>query len=143
MAKAVVLLVDDEQEFREVLSRRMEIWGFKVDTAPGGKEALKKVAGKTYDAVILDLAMPEMGGIETLKRMLEIRPELQIIVLTGHATVQDGVEAMKLGAVDFIEKPAEKEKLVAKIEQARDRRQELFENQLDEKISDIMKKKGW
>jgi len=143
MAKAIVLLVDDEKEFREVLSQRMEIWGFKVDTAADGKEALAKAEKKTYDAIILDLAMPEMDGIETLQRLLEIKPELQVIVLTGHATVEDGVNAMKLGAVDFIEKPAEIEKLAAKIKEAQLRMMKLFEEKLDEKISDIMRKKGW
>ena len=143
MAKAIVLLVDDEKEFREVLCQRMEIWGFQVDTAADGKEALVKAAKKTYDAIILDLAMPEMDGIETLQRLLEIKSELQVIVLTGHATIQDGVKAMKMGAVDFIEKPAEIEKLAAKIKEAQIRMLKLFEEKLDEKISDIMRKKGW
>ena len=143
MAKAIVLLVDDEKEFREVLSQRMEIWGFQVDTAADGKEALVKAEKKTYDAIILDLAMPEMDGIETLKRLLEMKSELQVIVLTGHATIEDGVNAMKLGAVDFIEKPAEIEKLAAKIKEAQIRMLKLFEEKLDEKISDIMRKKGW
>lgn len=143
MARARVLLVDDEQEFRDVLSERLKILNLDVDTAAGGREAIELVEKKSYDAVILDLAMPEMDGIETLQRLLEIRQELQIIVLTGHATVQHGVNAIKLGAVDFIEKPARLEDLAEKIQKAQARTIELFENQLNEKISDIMKKKGW
>lgn len=143
MAKARVLLVDDEQEFREVLSERMRILDLEVDTAAGGAEAVEMVEKKSYDAVILDLAMPEMDGIETLQRLLEVRKEVQVIVLTGHATVQDGVKAIKLGAVDFIEKPAKLEELAEKIQKAQARTMELFESQIDEKISDIMKKKGW
>ncbi|MFZ5979047.1 MAG: response regulator, partial [Candidatus Zixiibacteriota bacterium] len=118
MARARVLLVDDEQEFRDVLSERLKILNLDVDTAAGGREAIELVEKKSYDAVILDLAMPEMDGIETLQRLLEIRQELQIIVLTGHATVQHGVNAIKLGAVDFIEKPARLEDLAEKIQKA-------------------------
>jgi len=143
MAKARVLLVDDEKEFREVLSERIKILGFDVDTAESGLVAVQKVEQRSYDAIILDLAMPEMDGIETLQKLLEIRKEIQVIVLTGHATVKDGVKAIKLGAVDFIEKPAKIEELAEKITKARERTMELFERQLDEKMSDIMKKKGW
>ena len=143
MAKARVLLVDDEKEFREVLSERIKILGFDVDTAESGLVAVQKVEQRSYDAIILDLAMPEMDGIETLQKLLEIRKEIQVIVLTGHATVKDGVKAIKLGAVDFIEKPAKIEELAEKIQKAQERTMELFERQLDEKMSDIMKKKGW
>nr|MBN2277963.1 response regulator [candidate division Zixibacteria bacterium] len=143
MAKARVLLVDDEQDFRDVLSARIETRGLEVETAANGPEALERIERQNYDAVILDLVMPEMDGIETLKRMLMKQPSLQVIVLTGHATVQDGVRAVKLGAVDFLEKPADLATLVAKIEEAQSKRVSLFENQLDEKISGILKKKGW
>jgi DNA-binding NtrC family response regulator len=101
------------------------------------------VKEKVYDAIILDLAMPEMDGIETLKRLFEVDKDLQIILLTGHATVEKGVEALKLGAVDFLEKPADISKLVGKINEAQRKRILLFEEDLDKKMSDIIKKKGW
>lgn len=138
-----VLLVDDEQDFREILAERMTGRGLEVDTAESGFRALEMIETRSYDAIILDLAMPEMDGMETLKRLLARQSHLQIIVLTGQATVQKGVEAVKLGAVDFLEKPAEIESLVTKIEEAQARKLTLFEQSLDKKISDITRKKGW
>lgn len=143
MAKATVLIVDDEIEFSSVIAERMRGRGLDVDTAENGKKALEMVAAKSYDAVVLDMAMPEMDGFETLKRMLEVDKNLQIIFLTGHATVQKGVDAVKMGAVDFLEKPADIATLIGKITDAQNRKMQLFEEDLQEKMSDILKKKGW
>jgi DNA-binding NtrC family response regulator len=138
-----VLLVDDDADFTDVLSERMESRGVGVDTAASGGEALEKVKDKSYDAIILDLAMPEMDGIETLKRMLADNPDLQVILLTGHATLAKGVEAMKLGAMDFLEKPAEIQKLMEKIEKAKANRMLLVEKRSEEKLKEILKTKWW
>ena len=143
MAKEKVLLVDDEPEFTEVLSQRMESRGVNVDTAASGPEALKKAAGHSYDAIILDLSMPEMDGIETLTRLLEENPDLQVILLTGYATVQKGIEAIKLGAMDFLEKPAEIQKLMEKIQQAKAQKMVLVERRMEEKIQGILKTRWW
>jgi len=143
MATEKVLLVDDEVEFTHILSQRMESRGVGVDTAASGPEALEKVKRTLYDAIFLDLAMPRMDGIETLKRLLESNPDLQVILLTGRATVQKGVEAIKLGAADFLEKPAEIEKLLEKIHQAQARRMLLVEERAEERMKDILKSKGW
>lgn len=143
MANEKVLLVDDEVEFTHILSQRMEARGVEVDTASSGPEALQKAERAAYDAIILDLAMPGMDGIETLKRLLEGNPDLQVILLTGYATVQKGVEAVKLGAVDFLEKPAEIEKLLAKIHEAQATRMLLVEERAEERMKDILKSKGW
>ena len=140
---AKVLLVDDEKDFRDVLAQRMSNQGLDVDTAESGPRAIEMIDSKLYDAVIVDLAMPEMDGLETLQRLLKKQPNLQIIVLTGQASVAKGVEAMKMGAVDFLEKPAKIESLVKKIEQAEEATMTLFEKDLDKKISDITGKKGW
>lgn len=137
------LIVDDEKDFSIILAERMESRGFQVETAESGMEAIDRVKQKTYDAIVLDLAMPEMDGIETLKRLLKENPDLQIILLTGRATVEKGVEAVKLGAVDFLEKPADIETLVGKIKEAQLKKGELFEKRLGDSISDIVKKKGW
>ena len=99
-----VLLVDDEQDFLEALATRMKDRGMDVSTTTSAADALKKVEAGTYDAVVLDLNMPEMDGLEVLKAMKEKRPELQIILLTGYATVQKGVEAMKFGALEQTER---------------------------------------
>ena len=138
-----VLLVDDEPEFVQVLSQRMESRGVGVDTAASGREALEKVRGKSYDAIILDLAMPEMDGIETLKRLLEDNPDLQVILLTGYATLQKGVEAIKVGAMDFLEKPAEIQELMEKIRKAKATRMLIVEKRAEEKIKSILETKGW
>jgi len=143
MAAADILIVDDEVEFSNVVAERLKNRDFAVDTAQNGPEGIDMVRKKSYDAVILDLAMPEMDGIETLKRLLEIDKSLQVILLTGHATVQKGIEAMKLGAVDFLEKPADIGTLVGKVAEAQQKRVEAFQENLEKKMSDIMKKKGW
>ncbi|MBU0983647.1 MAG: response regulator [candidate division Zixibacteria bacterium] len=143
MAKATVLLVDDEVEFSAVLADRMRQRDLDVDTAENGEIALERVKERRYDAVILDLAMPGIDGIETLKLMLEDNPNLQIILLTGRATVEKGVEAVKLGAVEFLEKPAKIDMLLEKIETARNKSFELSEDHFENMISDIMKRKGW
>jgi DNA-binding NtrC family response regulator len=143
MAGVKVLLVDDEPEFIEVLSRRLESRGVEVDTATNGREALEKVSDKFFDAIILDLAMPEMDGIETLKRLVQGNPDLQVILLTGYATLEKGVEAMKLGAMDFLEKPAEIQKLMEKIQEASTNRMLLVERHMEEKIKDILRAKSW
>lgn len=138
-----ILLVDDEEEFARTMAERLEARGLRVDVAFSGEEALEKVRKKNFDAVILDLAMPGMDGIDTLKKFREINPDLQIIILTGQATVEKGVEAMKLGAVDLMEKPADLKDLLAKIEEASSQKALLVEKQIDEQLKEIMGKKSW
>ena len=143
MANEKVLLVDDEQEFTQVLSERMESRAVDVDTAASGIEAVQKAKDVPYDAIILDLAMPEMDGIETLRHLLEVNPDLQVILLTGHATVGKGIEATKLGAMDFLEKPAEIQKLMDRIQQAKANKMLLVEKRSEEKIKGILETRGW
>jgi len=102
-----VLLVDDEEDFLDVLAERIRTRGMDVETSTSAAEALAKADETSYDAIVLDLMMPGVDGLEALKALKERRPELQVILLTGHASVQKGIEAMKLGATDFLEKPAE------------------------------------
>jgi DNA-binding NtrC family response regulator len=143
MAKCRILLVDDEVDFLEILSKRLIKRGMDVDTATDGPTAIKKAEGALYDAVILDLAMPGMDGMETLENLLRVKPSLQVIVLTGHATVEKGVKAVKMGAADFLEKPAEIESLIQKVEAAQVKTLALFEENLDKKINNITRKRGW
>ena len=138
-----VLLVDDEVEFVRALTARLETRGLVVDSAPNGSEALEKARDKTFDAIVLDLAMPGMDGIETLQRLREISPNLQIILLTGHGNVQTGIEAMKLGALDFLEKPVGIDVLLSKIREAKTQGDELEEKRLDDIVQDILITKGW
>ncbi len=132
--KTNILLVDDEEKFLDVLSQRLQAHGINVDTASSGEEALIKVKNKNFDAVILDLIMPGIGGIDTLKYIKEQNPELQVIMLTGRATVGKTVEAMKEGALDFLEKPADINKLIDKIKEARNKKILLVVKDIGEKI---------
>jgi DNA-binding NtrC family response regulator len=143
MAAAKVLLVDDESEFVSALSERMTARWLDVDTACDGPTALELVKKRVYDAIVLDLMMPEMDGLETLQRLLAFNANLQVIMLTGHGSIQQGVDAVKFGAVDFLEKPADIDTLVGKIEAAQAASLKLFEHDLDLKISNIVKKRGW
>ena len=102
MLQPNVLIVDDEPEFLETVAERLANRGFSVETASNGAVALEKIGNQIFDAIVLDLMMPEIDGMETLKRALKKKPDLQIILLTGHATLQTGIEAIKLGALDFM-----------------------------------------
>ncbi len=141
--EANILLVDDEEAFLKVLSQRLETRGMKVDTSTSGEAAIEKAKVKGFDAIVLDLAMPGVDGMETLKRIKNDNPDLQIIMLTGHATVDKSVEAIKEGAVDFMEKPVDLNKLLKKIEEAKNQRVLIVEKQHEEKIKDILNSKGW
>ena len=143
MSESTVLLVDDEVDFVEVLADRLASRGLAVDTAENGELALEKAEKRPFDAILLDMAMPGMDGIQTLKGLLRINPDLQVILLTGRATLGQAVEAMKLGALDLLEKPVEIETLVARIEEAATKRSSLTEKRIEDEVSDIMRKKGW
>ena len=143
MSESTVLLVDDEEEFVEVLAERLEARGLTVDTAGNGELALEKASERPFDAIVLDMAMPGLNGIETLKGLLQINPDLQVILLTGRATLGQAVEAMKLGALDFLEKPVDIDTLVAKIEEAATKKSSLKDKRIEDKVSDILRKKGW
>jgi len=143
MAHGKVLIVDDQEDFVLLLAERMEVRGLKVRTAFSGAKALELVEKESFDAILLDMVMPEMDGMETLRRLLEKDPELQIIMLTGHAELQKGIEAIKQGAKDYLAKPADLNELMEKIRKARTEKEVLFEQRMQDKIDKIMKKKGW
>ncbi len=87
--------------------------------------------------------MPGMDGIETLEGLLKINPDLQVILLTGQATLEQAVAAIRIGALDLLEKPVDIETLVAKIEMAATKRWSLEDKRIEQKVADIMRKKGW
>lgn len=143
MSSRRVLLVDDEEEFAAVLADRLEVRGVQADTARTGVIAMAKAEDTRYDAVLLDMAMPGMDGIETLRRLLELNPDLQVILLTGRATLEQAADAIKLGALDLLEKPADIDTLVQKIEDAARRRRSMEGKRIEERVADIVRKKGW
>ncbi|MFH1530125.1 MAG: response regulator [Pseudomonadota bacterium] len=138
-----VLLVDDEIEFVETLAARLETRGFRVDIAESGEMAVERVQAKSFDAVVLDLAMPGMDGIETLERLRQLNPDCQVVLLTGRGTVKKATEAMRLGALDLLEKPIDIEVLVEKIEEAATNKARLTEKRIEQEMAEIKRKKGW
>jgi DNA-binding NtrC family response regulator len=143
MSDLRVLLIDDEVDFLDALAERLRMKGFVVVAADGGEAALEAVEAQTFDAIVLDMAMPGMDGIETLERLLEGNRIRQVILLTGRATLEQAATAIRLGALDLLEKPADLETLVKKIELAATKRWALEEQRIEEKVSDIIRKKGW
>lgn len=119
---AKVLIVDDEKDFLDIMAERMRARGMAVSTATSAENALKMVLKEDYDAVIMDLMMPEMDGFKALKLFKETRPDVQIILLTANVPEEKCIEAIKLGAMDIIEKPADLNLLTQKIEAARARK---------------------
>ena len=114
-----VLLVDDEPDFLEAMAARMQVRGLDVTTTTSIIDALGLAESGHFDVIVMDLMMPEMAGLEALKALKDLKPKSQIILLTGYATREIEAEALKLGAVDLIEKPADIERLLEKIKEAR------------------------
>ena len=117
-----LLLVDDEEDFRTTLANRLKRRNLDVVDSGSGEEALEIIGQKSFDVAIVDIKMPGMDGIETLRRIKKIDPLLEIILLTGHASVEAGIEGMKSGAYDYIIKPCNVNDLMVKVDDAFRRR---------------------
>jgi DNA-binding NtrC family response regulator len=100
-----VLIVDDEKNIRMTISQALADMDVETDTAINGEEALSKLKDKDFSLVLLDLRMPGMDGMEVLERLSKDRPDIKIIIITAHGTIDSAVDSMKLGVVDFIQKP--------------------------------------
>ena len=100
-----ILIVDDELEFLELMQNRLRKRGFSVDTVGTGEGALEKVGEEKFDAMVLDVKMPGIDGIDVLRRVKELRPELPVILLTGHASTEAALMGVESGAVDYLLKP--------------------------------------
>jgi len=140
---AKVLLVDDEEDFIKTLAERLEIRGLKVTGATRGEDAVDLADKQSFDAIVIDLAMPGMDGLQTLKKIKEAHPDAEIIMLSGHGTVKSSIEAMKLGAEDFLEKPVNMQELLEKISEMKSKRVLVLEKQSMEEIEQILKSKPW
>ena len=116
-----VLIVDDEKNIRLTLSQSLESLELETDTAVNGEEALAKLKEKDYGLVLLDLRLPGMDGMEVLRRLREIRPDIRVIIITAYGTIESAVDAMKLGAVDFIQKPFSPKEIRGLVSQVMDR----------------------
>ena len=135
--------MDDEEEFVETLAERMRTRGMEVATTNSGADALERVDAEDFDVVVLDLKMPGIDGMEALERIKRRRPDIQVVLLTGYATVEKGVEAIKLGALEFLEKPVDLASLTDAIHKAKATKMVLVEKETEERIKDILHHKGW
>ena len=139
---AKVLLVDDEEDFVEMLSLRLKELGEKVSAAYSGQECLDIFANTPIDVVILDIKMPGMDGIETLREIKKKFPLVEVIMLTGHGSTETAVQGMKLGAFDYLMKPADFGELSTKLEGARKRKDEQEERIRKAEAKLLVRKSG-
>jgi DNA-binding NtrC family response regulator len=137
-----VLLVDDEKDFIEMLSLRLKEVGEKITVAYSGQEALDTLEQADIDVVILDIKMPGMDGIETLREIKKQFPLVEVIMLTGHGSTETAVEGMKLGAFDYLMKPADFDDLTLKLEGARKRKDEQQERIRKAEAKLLLRKSG-
>lgn len=117
-----ILVVDDEEAFRMALSERLKVRGLDATPVGTGREALAEIKKNLYDVILLDIKMPEMNGMEALAEIKKINPFLEVIILTGHASVDAAVEITKLGGYDYLLKPCPLDELLGKIEEAYERK---------------------
>ena len=117
-----LLVIDDEPAIREGVRRILESDAYKVETFAGGHAALERIKQESFDLVITDLKMPGISGMEVLKAIKEIQPDLPVIFITGYSSVDSAVEVMKLGAVDYIAKPFTPEEMLQTIKTALEQR---------------------
>jgi DNA-binding NtrC family response regulator len=127
MAKMQLMLVDDEERFLLTTGKLLKKRGYEPLTATGGAEALAILDEQQVDVVILDVKMPGMDGVETLHKIKARFPLVEVIMLTGHGTIDSAVEGMKTGAFDYLTKPCDLDELLAKSEEAFDRKRHMEE----------------
>jgi len=127
MEKMKMMLVDDEERFLTTTQKVLSKKGYDAETATSGLEALEKLRVQTIHVVILDVKMPGMDGIATLKEIKRQFPLVEVIMLTGHGTVESAVEGMKSGATDYLTKPTDDKELIQKTEEAFEKRKVLEE----------------
>lgn len=113
-----VLIVDDETDFLEMTINRMKKKKIRCEGAESGEKAIEKIGKGDFDVVLLDVKMPGMDGIETLRQIKQIKPLVEVVMLTGHASVESGIDGMKLGAFDYLMKPVELDSLLEKLQDA-------------------------
>ena len=133
--KSRLLLVDDEEQFVDALSERLSMRDYDVTISLTGEDAIEKIKNYNFDVIILDVRLPGTDGTEVLREIKNLKPLTEVIMLTGHGTVEMAIEGMKLGAFDFLMKPCETEDLTLKISKAHDRKAEQEDRIRAAKIS--------
>ena len=143
MSAPFIMLVDDEVPFVETMVKRLTIRNIETITAFSGEECLEKIKKqRNIDVIVLDVKMPGMDGIETLREIKGTFPLVEVIMLTGHATIELAIDGMKLGAFDFLMKPCEIEELARKVEEATKKKREHEEKIEEAKKQETLAKYG-
>ncbi len=138
-----ILIIDDEKAIRKTLGEILSYEGYKIDDAENGEEGLKKLKEKSYDVILCDIKMPKVDGIEFLERSREINPDVPIIMISGHGTIETAVEAVKKGAFDYVAKPPDLNRLLITIRNALDRQTLVTETKvLKRKVSRVQEMIG-
>ncbi len=136
--KIRLLIVDDEVEFLEALAERLAMRDFDVATVTGGEEALERARTSEYDLALVDLRMPGMSGQEVLETLKKEHPHMEVIILTGHGTVDLAVEGLRAGAYTFLQKPCSSEQLLDALTQAYKKRVEHRIRMQEQKLDELM-----
>ncbi|MDD4429572.1 MAG: response regulator [Desulfoplanes sp.] len=139
-----ILLVDDEEGFVQTMAKRLVKREMNVFKAYDGQEALDTLSkNTTIDVVVLDVKMPGMDGVETLKAIKRDYPLAEVIMLTGHATVESAIDGMKMGAFDYLMKPCDIEQLLTKISEAKRKKLQQEEKIIDAQMREITSRQSW
>ena len=144
MTPPLVMLVDDEAPFVETMTKRLGKRDLNVISAFSGQEALEILDyQRNVDVVILDVKMPGMDGIETLRNMKSAYPLVEVVMLTAHATVESAIEGMKFGAFDYLMKPCDMEQLMDKVNEATRKKRGHEEKIREARVRETLTNRGW
>lgn len=138
MIGSKILLVDDEVIFTKNMDTLLETRGYRCTAVNSGAEAIRALENEDFDVVVLDLKMPGMDGLTTLKEIKKLGLFTQTLILTGHGSIDSALEAIKLGAYDYLTKPCKISELVEKIEGAWETQDELKKKDIEEKIQKVI-----
>lgn len=138
MIGSKILLVDDEEIFSDNMAKLLENRQYKVTAVYNGESAIKALGKDRFDVIVLDLKMPGMDGIATLKEIKNLGLFTETLLLTGHGSIDAAVEAIRLGAYDFISKPCEIDELVEKIEGAGQKKDDAWKKDMEEKLKKVV-----
>jgi len=138
-----ILIIDDEKAIRKTLGEILSYEGYQIDDAENGEEGLKRIKEKNYDVVLCDIKMPKVDGLEFLEKARESNPDLPIIMISGHGTIETAVEAVKKGAFDYVAKPPDLNRLLITIRNAMDKQSLVTETKvLKRKVSKVQEMIG-
>ena len=144
MTTDLVMLVDDEVPFVETMTKRLAKRDLRLIAAFSGQEALEILDKQPkVDVVILDVKMPGMDGIETLRKIKSAHPLIEVVMLTAHATVESAIEGMKFGAFDYLMKPCDMDQLIGKVNEAARKKQGHEEKIREAHVKEIISKRGF